>query len=292
LMDILSGQLSVSSGAVYVEGSQVVPADISKVVSMCGQLDTMWPKLKVSTVITIFMLCRGYKDVSYFSNEIKDPYISYLIRDLGIEEMLKKTVEKLSGGQKRRLAFLMSLMGNTKVVLVDEAMTGVDIESRQIMWKILQNEVRLRDRSVVVTSHDMGEVEQYCNTVGILHQGKLVEMGELDVIKKKWGDSIKLICLLSSRSAVTNIHDVISTNHPSIVIDSPHIDVLYDKEEARIVATYAINLIDLKNIAGLIYTLDKGISDPSMLYWSIEPQSLDDFVRSKATSEMKEGSFS
>jgi len=251
-----------------------------------------WPKLKVSTVITIFMLCRGYKGVSYFSDEIKDPYISYLIRDLGMEEMLKKKVEKLSGGQKRRLAFLMSLMGNTKVVLVDEAMTGVDIESRQIMWKILQNEVRLRDRSVVVTSHDMGEVEQYCNTVGILHQGKLVEMGELDVIKKKWGDSVKLICLFSSRSAVTNIHDAISTNHQSIVIDSPQIDVLYDKEETRIVATYAINLIDLKNIAGLIYTLDKGISNPSMLYWSIEPQSLDDFVRSKATSEVMEVALS
>jgi ABC-type multidrug transport system ATPase subunit len=91
--------------------------------------------------------------------------------------MLKKKVKTLSGGQRRRLSFLVSLMGNTKVVLVDEAMTGVDVETRQIMWNILQDEVRLRNRSVVVTSHDMSEVEQYCNTVGILHNGTLIEMG-------------------------------------------------------------------------------------------------------------------
>lgn len=286
-MDILSGQTNVTSGAVYVEGKQVAPSDISKVVSMCGQLDTVWPKLKVSSVIAIFMLCRGYRGNLYCSNTISDPYISHLIRELGMEETLKKKVEKLSGGQKRRLAFLMSLMGNTKVVLVDEAMTGVDIESRQIMWKILQDEVRVRDRSVVVTSHDMSEVEQYCNTVGILHQGKLVEMGVLDEIKKKWGDSIKLICLFSSHDLVAEVKDVISTKLPNITVELPDIDILDEPEGTRIVATYAVNLVDLKNIAGLICTMDNVI-DPKMLYWSIEPQSLDDFVRSKSKAKVEE----
>jgi len=285
LMDILSGQLSMSSGAVYVEGEQVAPAKISRVVSMCGQLDTIWPKLKVSSAISIFMLCRGYRGNMHCAQEINDPYISHLIKELGIHEMLKKKVETLSGGQKRRLAFLMSLMGNTKVVLVDEAMTGVDIESRQIMWKILQDEVRLRGRSVVVTSHDIGEVEQYCNTVGILHQGKLVEMGALDDIKKKWGDSIKLICLFSSQGSVTEVQNTIVQKQPDIVVESPEIDILNESKGNKILATYAINLIDLKNISGLIYTMYEDVNDPSMLYWSIEPQSLDDFVRSKSKPE-------
>ncbi len=284
-MDVLSGQISVSSGAVYVEGKQVVPADIARVVSMCGQLDTIWPKIKVSSAIAIFMLCRGYRGNIHCAKEIKDTYVLQLVKKLGIHEMLNKKVGKLSGGQKRRLAFLMSLMGNTKVVLVDEAMTGVDIETRQIMWKILQDEVNSRGRSVVVTSHDINEVEQYCNSVGILHQGKLVEMGALDDIKKKWGDIIKLVCLFSSQDSVGRVNDMITKNQPDVIVEAPEIDILDEAQGNRILATFAINLIDLRNIAGLINTMHKSISDPSMHYWSIQPQSLDDFVRSKSKSE-------
>lgn len=278
-MDILAGQLSASSGAVYVEGVQVVPADISKVVSMCGQLDTMWPKIKVQSAIAIFMLCRGYRGTLYCSRNISDPYVEYLIKELGLQETLNSNVDELSGGQKRRLAFLISLVGNTKVVLVDEAMTGVDIESRQIMWKILQDEVHLRDRSVVVTSHEMSEVEQYCNNIGILHKGKLVEIGHLDDIKKKWSDSIKLVCLLSSNDAISNLKNVIAKNQPYILVEDPEVDILDEDNLTRIVATYSINLINVKNITGLINTMNQEASNPYILYWSVEPQSLDDFVR-------------
>lgn len=279
LMDILAGQLSASSGAVYVEGVQVAPADISKVVSMCSQLDTVWPKIKVRNAIAIFMLCRGYKGNLYCSRNISDPYIEYLIKELGLQETLNSNVDKLSGGQKRRLAFLISLVGNTKVVLVDEAMTGVDIESRQIMWKILQDEVRLRDRSVVVTSHEMSEVEQYCNNIGILHKGKLVEIGHLDDIKKKWSDSIKLVCLLSSHDAVSNLKNILAKHQPCIVVEDPEVDILDESNLTRIIAVYSINLISVKNITGLISTMNQEASNPSILYWSVEPQSLDDFVR-------------
>lgn len=278
-MDILAGQLSASSGAIYVEGVQVVPADISKVVSMCGQLDTVWPKIKVRSAIAIFMLCRGYRGNLYCSTNISDPYVEYLIKELDLQETLNSNVDELSGGLKRRLAFLISLVGNTKVVLVDEAMTGVDIESRQIMWKILQDEVHLRDRSVVVTSHEMSEVEQYCNKIGILHEGKLVEMGHLDDIKKKWSDSIKLICLFSSNDSVSNLKNVITKNQPQIFVEDLVIDILSEDNLTKIVATYFINLINVKNITGLISAMNQEASNPSILYWSVEPQSLDDFVR-------------
>merc|ERR1712038_1615042 len=285
LMDILAGQINVSSGAVYVEGERVLPSTISKVVSLCGQVDTVWPDMKVINAIKIFMKCRGYREKSC-SREISDPYVRYIINRLDMDEMLPKRVKTLSGGQKRRFAFLVSLLGDTKVVLVDEAMTGVDIETRKIMWTILQDEVRHRDRSVVVTSHEMTEIEQYCNTVGILHDGMLVEMGRLDDIKKKWGDSIKLICLFSDISSVSYTERIITQNQADIVVGSdPHVDVLDEPVQSRIVATFAINLIDLENIAGLVNTMSEASSrDSSLLYWSIGPQSLDDFVRTKSNN--------
>jgi len=285
LMDILAGQTSTSSGAVYVEGERVFPNTISKVVSLCGQVDTIWPDIHVEKAIKIFMKCRGYR-LGGACSGISDPYVTYLIAELGMEEMMKKAVKKLSGGQKRRLTFLVSLLGNTKVVLVDEAMTGVDLDTRKVMWKILQDEVRLRDRSVVVTSHEMTEIEQYCNRVGILHDGKLVEMGKLVDIKKKWSDSIKLICLFSDISSVSRIEKFIVERQPDVVVGSdPHVDVLDEPNQTRIIATYAINLIDLENIVGLVHTMNEASSgENSLLFWSISPQSLDDFVRSKSNS--------
>lgn len=205
-----------------------------------------------------------------------------------MDEMMKKAVKKLSGGQKRRLTFLVSLLGNTKVVLVDEAMTGVDVDTRKVMWKMLQDEVRLRDRSVVVTSHEMTEIEQYCNNVGILHNGELVEMGLLDDIKKKWSDSIKLICLFSDISSITRIERYIADRQPNIVVGSdPHVDVLDEPDQNRIIATYSINLIDLDNLAGLVHSMNEASAgDNSLLFWSVSPQSLDDFVRSKSNSSV------
>ena len=286
LMDILSGQLSASSGAVFVEGEKKQPTEISKVVSVCGQLDTIWPTIKVNSAIKIFLKCRGH-DVSFFS-KISDPYVLHLIERLGLEETLNKTVKNLSGGQKRKLAFLFSLFGKTKVVLVDEAMTGVDIGTRQIMWKVLQDEIKFRGRSVVVTSHDLGEVEQYCNTIGILHNGKLAEMGRLYDIQKKWGDSVKLICLVDSLSTTASIESTIKENLPTVILETPHFDVLNESSQSRIIITFEINLIDLNNITDLIKVMndDHSLQD-KVLYWSIEPQSLDDFVRAKSQSSSK-----
>ena len=176
----------------------------------------------------------------------------------------------------------------SSVVLVDEAMTGVDSETRKVMWKILQDEVCFRDRSVVVTSHEMSEIEQYCNTVGILHDGKLVEMGRLEDIKKKWGDSIKLICLFSSIASISKVEEKIGSSHRNIIIKPPHVDILDIPMNSRIVATYEINLVDIQNISELIRTMEKGLNDSTLLYWSIEPLSLDDFVRAKSQAHINE----
>ena len=157
------------------------------------------------------------------------------------------------------------------------------------MWKVMQNEVLLRERSIVVTSHDLEEVEQYCNTVGILHHGRLVEMGPLVDIKKRWQDSIKLVCLFTKLESVSEVGDQLSDDlEDDIVIQSPHIDVLVDvPEETLIVATFAMDLHDIKNIAQLIRTMKNASDEMTTLrYWSVEPQTLDDFVKAKSNIDV------
>ena len=102
-------------------------------------------------------------------------------------------------------------------------------------------------------------------------------------IKKKWGDSVKLICSFFSIESVSAVEKLIVQDHSEILVKSSHVDVLDEPDQTQIIATYAIDLIDLKNIASLIRTMDD-LNDDSLLFWSIEPQSLDDFVRSKSSN--------
>lgn len=285
LMEILSGQVGATSGNLYVEGEKVKPSNIATVVSLCSQLDTIWPDMKVINAIKIFMKCRGYSKESFSKGAINDDYVKHLISELGMEDLLTKEVKKLSGGQKRRLAFLSSLVGSTKVVLIDEAMTGVDVETRQIMWKILQDEVNLRSRSVVVTTHDVTEVETYCNTVGILHDGKLVEMGLLKEIKKKWSDNMKLLCFMTS-DHTNAIREAITRRNPQISVgSSPDIEKL-SQDDSKTLTTFSIDLGDIRNLPSLIKTMG-GLEEESMLYWSLQQFNLDDFVRSTGDSDKK-----
>merc|ERR1712226_1025211 len=177
--------------------------------------------------------------------------------------------------------------------------TGVDIETRQIMWKILQNEVTQHNRSVVVTTHDIREVEQYCNTVGILHRGKLVEMGPLIEIQKKWSDNIKLTCLVKSHGSLRKVEELLSSQ-TDFNIGRPFINVLDEfessplKVEGKIVATYPIDLAKIQNISkiiGMMENFDSFSQEPDcILYWSIEPMSLDDFLAASNFSETNDRS--
>lgn len=105
----------------------------------------------------------------------------------GVDELLDtvelggrkhSTVEKLSGGEKRRLDFAMAIWGRPDVVILDEPTTGLDPQSRQRLWKIIGG---LRDRgsAVLLTTHYLEEAETLADRVAIMHEGRVSLSGTL-----------------------------------------------------------------------------------------------------------------
>ena len=86
----------------------------------------------------------------------------------------------LSGGNKRKLTLAMALIGRPKVILVDEASTGVDPASRRVMWKAIKEEGK--GSAVVVTTHTMEEAEQLSSKIGIMKGGHFMCFGPLFAI--------------------------------------------------------------------------------------------------------------
>ncbi|WP_435736354.1 ABC transporter ATP-binding protein [Cellulosimicrobium sp. PMB13] len=96
-----------------------------------------------------------------------------LVTTLGLDEQRDVRYEKLSGGQQQRVAIVLALVGDPRVVVLDELTTGLDPQARRQVWGVVE---RLRDDGVTVllVSHLMEEVERLCDRVTLLDGGRVV----------------------------------------------------------------------------------------------------------------------
>ena len=85
-------------------------------------------------------------------------------------------VGKLSGGQKQRLAVATALVGNPKILFLDEPTTGLDPQSRRQLWEIIRQFQQNRG-TVLLTTHYMDEAERLCDRLAIIDQGKIIAEG-------------------------------------------------------------------------------------------------------------------
>lgn len=107
-----------------------------------------------------------------------------LIQKLKLESFLSRKAGGLSGGEKRRLGLAMALCGDPEVVFLDEPTTGMDVESRRELWNIIESLIK-ENRSVVLTTHYLEEVEALASRVVVVDQGKSMFDGTVEQIKSK-----------------------------------------------------------------------------------------------------------
>jgi ABC-2 type transport system ATP-binding protein len=85
-------------------------------------------------------------------------------------------VEQLSGGQQQRLAVALALVGDPRLLFLDEPTTGLDPQSRRQLWEVI-GDLRQRGRTTLLTTHYMDEAEKLCDRVAIIDQGKVIALG-------------------------------------------------------------------------------------------------------------------
>jgi len=118
--------------------------------------------------LTVRELARLYRT---FYRDGRDPDV--LIERLGLAEQREVRYEKLSGGQQQRVAIVLALVGDPRVVILDELTTGLDPQARRQVWAVVES---LRDggATVLLVSHQMEEVERLCDRVVLLDAGRVV----------------------------------------------------------------------------------------------------------------------
>ncbi|WMJ77948.1 MULTISPECIES: ABC transporter ATP-binding protein [unclassified Sedimentibacter] len=100
-----------------------------------------------------------------------------------------KSLNKMSKGQKKQAAFVLAISSKPRLLLLDEIVDGLDAVIKRKFWDILIREVIDNEMTVVISSHDLKELDNICDKVGIMHEGKILREENLEKMK----DEIKRV---------------------------------------------------------------------------------------------------
>lgn len=119
--------------------------------------------------------------------------VKFWFRKLEIESWLKKYPSELSKGMQQKVQFIISIMHNPEIVILDEPLSGLDpISAAQINKIIL--ELRERGKTIIISTHNMKSVEQLCDDIALFNKSKIVLSGNKSEIKNKYKSGIYEVC--------------------------------------------------------------------------------------------------
>jgi len=120
-----------------------------------------------------------------------------MVNEIDLVEVRKTVVKTLSGGQKRKLSVAIALIGNSKLIVLDEPTSGMDTSSRRRLWDMLKG--TKNDKIIILTTHYMDEADILGDRIAIMSQGKVKCCGSSLFLKNKYGVGYNLIIAKKSR---------------------------------------------------------------------------------------------
>ncbi|MCL2595944.1 MAG: ABC transporter ATP-binding protein [Promicromonosporaceae bacterium] len=166
-VECLAGLRKADNGRISVLGidPQANPRDLPAVLGIQLQEAHLHDKIKVREALTMFATC--------YANPAD---IDHLISALSLDDKRNATFDSLSGGQKQRLSIALALVGNPKVVILDELTTGLDPVTRRQTWELVKT-IRDAGVTVILVSHLMDEVEYLADRLIVIDQGRVTAEG-------------------------------------------------------------------------------------------------------------------
>lgn len=187
-ISILTTLLSITSGTVTIGGHDVEkqPAKVRQQIGVIFQNPSLDLNLTAEENVrfhaNLYNLYPYMPSFTMMSKEYQKKVYS-LAEVVGLEKDMFKPVKALSGGMKRKLEIIRSLMHRPKVLFLDEPTTGLDPISRQNLWKYLQDIRKTQEITIFLTTHYLEEAEG-SDYVAIIDQGKIVAKGSPTQIKE------------------------------------------------------------------------------------------------------------
>ena len=187
-INIMCGQLSKDSGSVIIDD-----ADLDKNLNhIKGTLGVVFQNSVLDSALSVYDNLQSRAALYGITGVAFKERLSELAKLLDFEDLLKRTVGKLSGGQRRRIDIARALINRPKILILDEPTTGLDPRTRKTLWNVISDLRKNENMTVFLTTHYMEEAAE-ADYVVILDSGKISAEGTPLELKNTYtGDFITL----------------------------------------------------------------------------------------------------
>lgn len=169
LMKILVSLLHPSSGKVIINGMDLSKSrkEVRSILGYLPQDFRFFAKLKTYEFLDYAACLAGINNCKERRSEIER-----MLEQVGLYEVRNRFANKLSGGMKRRLGIAQAIIGDPKLVIVDEPTTGLDPEER-IRFRNILTDLSQKDVIIILSTHIVGDISSTCHQMALLNQGKI-----------------------------------------------------------------------------------------------------------------------
>ena len=178
---MILGLLKPSNGKVLVNEKNIE----NNRISLLHKMNFISPYIELPKKLTVMQNLIVYGKL--YSVKNLNNKIEYLANKLRLEDFLKKITGELSSGQKNRVSLAKALINDPSVLLLDEPTASLDPETGDFVRTFLENYKKENKISVLLASHNMGEVKRLCDSILMMKDGIIIDKGKPDELINKHG---------------------------------------------------------------------------------------------------------
>lgn len=200
---MMTGILTPTKGECLVDGidpNKNRKKNAQNIGVVFGQRTQLWWDLPLSESFTIL------KEIYDVSDEDYKTRMEFLNRVLELNDFFDKPVRTLSLGQRMRADLGAALLHNPKVLYLDEPTIGLDLVVKDNIRKAIKEINEKYQTTVILTTHDIGDIEELCSRIIIIDEGKKIYDGTLEHLKDSYGSKRKVVMEVKNAQAVQNLN--------------------------------------------------------------------------------------
>jgi len=219
---MMAGILTPTDGSVVVNG--LIPYEqrqknARNIGVVFGQKTQLWWDLPISETFLLL------KEIYQVSDEDYAQRMKFFNELFNLDEFFLSPVRNLSLGQRMRADLAAALLHNPKILFLDEPTIGLDVVVKEAVRKAIKSINQQFNTTIILTTHDLNDIEELCQRIIIIDEGKIIYNGDLVTIKQQFGNRTTLT--LQVKEPLTQI----VFNHPAIenTIEQQDLTITFDK---------------------------------------------------------------
>ena len=202
-ISMISGLLQPDTGKILIDGMDLNTdiRRIKKIMGVVPQDMAFYEELSAKENLRFWGKLQGVE------KKLLNERIAYYLEKTGLAGRKNEPLKKYSGGMKRRINLIIGLIHQPKLMLMDEPITGIDVQTKLNVYKLIR-EIGEKGTTTIYTTHNLKEAEELCHRIAIIDKGKILAIGTLEELIQIVGE--KDIVLIQGQFKAENASPILA----------------------------------------------------------------------------------